>query len=853
MKSQERKSIRDFIAYITRRCVNLGSWNRICIVSMLFSSAAANAQTLRNDISLSDPAVMADPVSKTYYMTGTGGDVYRSTDLEVWEKMPWAINTSGISWIGAEYTAPAPGQIWAPELYCMNGAYYDVVTFTNPDSHTEGTNHSRRSIHILKSSRPEGPYSRIDGSDELYLPASKMAIDGTIWEEDGKLYLVYCYEWVQAGDGAIEYIELKPDLTGTVGEPRTICRASDGRAWNTSSVTDGPYIFRTQTGRLGMIWTSWRGDVYVQGVSYSDNGRLDGKWTHEPMPITPDNHGHGMLFRTFDGRLLMSIHSNRTIDSANQIFERHPVFFVMDDSDDELRAIMQYRPVYDVRHPADVVVRNAGFDYSTNGWTCVSDAVNQGIASNQGGTVTGNYFECWDGSSFTGEIFQDIELPNGTYRLTASAFRSFPAGGFGEDDGAVRLFAGGEECSVTSDTPENYSVTVYVSDGHLRFGIKAVRKNYQWMGIDNVKLVYYGEDEVSTEEIDRIEEDGGDAVYIMHSLTGKYISSGGSWGTRAMLDQHALDLYLVELPDGRYAVDSKIRNSSTDHYLGSNGYLDSQLAAFQIEQVDSGIYTLAIDNKLYVGAGTSSDIVSTEYSNGSLPFTKWMLKSRKDMIEELRRADFDNPVDATFLVRGAGFGRNDTRVSLYWNGSFSTGGDVTNQCAETSSETFNIYQDLKDLPNGTYELRAQGFTTAGEGKVVFYAGARETSVMPASGDRNGSVPSSLDDASKAFTAGRYVHRLTTEVTDGHMKIGIRTAQGSMPAGVWTVFDNFELYYLGDVMSSSITDASDEPDDSVQADGVYDLSGRKIAASINDSGSLRRGIYIIGGKKVVLGL
>ena len=40
-------------------------------------------------------------------------------------------------------------------------------------------------------------------------------------------------------------------------------------------VTDGPYLFRTGTGRLGMIWTSWIYNVYTQGVAYSESGTLD--------------------------------------------------------------------------------------------------------------------------------------------------------------------------------------------------------------------------------------------------------------------------------------------------------------------------------------------------------------------------------------------------------------------------------------------------------------------------------------------------------------------------------------------------------------------------------------------------
>lgn len=39
--------------------------------------------------------------------------------------------------------------------------------------------------------------------------------------------MVYCYEWLQALDGTIEKIELKPDLSGTIGEGKLLFRASE--------------------------------------------------------------------------------------------------------------------------------------------------------------------------------------------------------------------------------------------------------------------------------------------------------------------------------------------------------------------------------------------------------------------------------------------------------------------------------------------------------------------------------------------------------------------------------------------------------------------------------------------------
>lgn len=842
--------------------------NTLMVIMLAFTILpCAKAQTLRSDINLSDPAIMADPVSKYYYMTGTAGEIFKSADLETWTTLPWALNTSGIEWVGKSHTAPSPGEIWAPELYYRNGAYYDVVTFTNPNAKTEGTNHSRRSIHILKSDKPEGPYKQIEGGDALYLPASKMAIDGTIWEEDGKLYLIYCYEWVQAGDGAIEYIELKPDLTGTVGESRHICRASDGRAWNTDAVTDGCFIFRTQTGRLGMIWTGWRSGVYVQGVSYSDNGKLSGKWSHSKCPITPDNHGHGMLFRTFDGQLLMSIHSNRNIDLAKQKFERHPELFVMDDSSDELRVIMQYKHKYSLTSPANVMVLNAGFDYSTTAWTNSTDAMNRKIASNQSGAITGNFYESWDAESFTGEIVQELKVPNGTYRLTAATFRNGLIGGAKDDDTAVQLFANQNTCNITTTSPAEYSVTVFVTDGKLRIGLRSNKKNYKWMGIDNVRVKYYGTDALDSQIIEDY-ENGGDAVYFRNSMTGTYLSGGKSWGTQAILSPHPFDFYLVELPNGRYAIDSKLRNGGGNHYAGANGYLDSELTEFRLIQRDSVNWAIYCNSK-YWGANNGSDIVNPNMTSSLSSAARWYMLKKSDLLADFTNATAENPADATFLIKGQNFGRNDTRIGNNWIGDYETGGDVTNMCVQATTPSFDIYQTLTNIPNGVYELRAQGFFRYGSAtlastyrekdderlQATLYANEVSTPLMSIfeHADHNsipsdesvttksGTIPSTMNAASAMFSADLYKNKLLVEVTDGTLRIGVKKTTTS-PTTSWTVFDNFELYYLGTEMPSAIEHISSENTHD-ESERIYDLAGRRLNGKPSS-----KGIYIINGKK-----
>ncbi len=53
-----------------------------------------------------------------------------------------------------------------------------------------------------------------------------MALDGTLWVEDGKPYMVYCHEWVELGDGTMELIELTPDLSKTIVPSKVLFNGS---------------------------------------------------------------------------------------------------------------------------------------------------------------------------------------------------------------------------------------------------------------------------------------------------------------------------------------------------------------------------------------------------------------------------------------------------------------------------------------------------------------------------------------------------------------------------------------------------------------------------------------------------
>ena len=143
-------------------------------------------------------------------------------------------------------------------------------------------------------------------------------------------------------------------------------------------------------------------------------------------------------------------------------------------------------------HPFDMtfLVVNPWLDEGTKGWTFNTGAPNNGIATNQGGAITGNYFENWKRESYTGDIYQELTgLPKGKYVLTAAAFRDQLIDGASDGD-AVYVFANEAETLVDAATPAFYSVEVTTTTGTLTFGVRSKVAKYRWMGIDNVTLQF---------------------------------------------------------------------------------------------------------------------------------------------------------------------------------------------------------------------------------------------------------------------------------------------------------------------------------------------------------------------------
>lgn len=300
------------------------------------SDAADPAFPLRlPNMPLHDPWILAHDESKTYYLytggrtndhgTNRSGTVtYQSKNLRDWQgpKVVFAIPDG--MWA-------SPGQgAWAPEVHHYNGRYYLFVTLHNsdriidrPDESTRTgdrpanvwvTTHMRGTI-IAGSDSPEGPFVPLK-MDSPVAPADFMTLDGTLYLEDNAPWMVYAHEWLQKIDGTMEAVPLKTDLSAASGPPIYLFKGSDA-PWldahmtasksQNSYVTDGPELYRTKTGQLLMLWSSYDRGSYMEALARSESGKISGPWK-QLDPLVAHDSGHGMLFHTFDGKLMMVLH-----------------------------------------------------------------------------------------------------------------------------------------------------------------------------------------------------------------------------------------------------------------------------------------------------------------------------------------------------------------------------------------------------------------------------------------------------------------------------------------------------------------------------------------------------------------
>ena len=273
--------------------------------------------TKRGNIRIRDPFILTDIDEGCYYMYGTTDlesgtlhaeprfSVYKSYDLESFEEKK-------VIFDGEKLGFWADQDFWAAEVHKFLGRYYLFGSCK-----AEG---KCRTTEIFVSDKPDGEYVPV--LKKPITPDGWECLDGTLFVEDGKPYMIFCHEWVQVKDGEFWATELSQDLTSAVGDPFMLFKASDNPAVSElvagsgDYVTDGPFLY-CEDGKVKMIWSSFFDGRYI--VLGAESESLRGKWHHSGSRFDFDG-GHAMIFTSLTGKRMMALHSPNEEDKERAVF-----------------------------------------------------------------------------------------------------------------------------------------------------------------------------------------------------------------------------------------------------------------------------------------------------------------------------------------------------------------------------------------------------------------------------------------------------------------------------------------------------------------------------------------------------
>ena len=310
--------------------------------------------------------------------------------------------------------------------------------------------------------------------------------------------------------------------------------------------------------------------------------------------------------------------------------------------------------------------------------------------------------------------------------------------------------------------------------------------------------------------------DPAEGTYFLYNVgTGKFINVGdksAGWGTNAYLTaDYGLDFIFEAASDGAFNLNSQVSNGGASHYLATGMWCDGAATPWTFTKVnrsDINAYTISNGESLIVANAAGTDV---EYVAASgTERDQWQVIGREDILANLvaNTANGVNRTVATFFISDPDFGRNDLRMSpnqKVWQYTFSGGnktipgrdlnlggtGNQKNYGCEFWNNTFDIHQDIVDLPSGIYEFEIYGFGT--NGTTFIYATTTEGTTEKVFKNQT----SAANFATALDNIDNYGGNVTglVRVTDGKLTIGVKRETNSNYD--WTVIDQARLYYYGD--------------------------------------------------------
>lgn len=273
--------------------------------------------------------------------------------------------------------------------------------------------------------------------------------------------------------------------------------------------------------------------------------------------------------------------------------------------------------------------------------------------------------------------------------------------------------------------------------------------------------------------------------YIYNAATGQFLGGANSWGTQASQIEHGIP-FTAAIGEGVYTLDSHTYNNANDHFFNGT-YVDGASTNLYITPLTDGKFAISTAASAeYVTAIAGSTVVANSAENADNSLAQWYFLSKEDRDKMLPAATALSPVDATYYVKQANISRNlsaGTQGQNAWS-QYDVGGDQNNSnlVAQVYNKNVDNYQTIENIPNGTYTVSVQAFTSGSN--VKFYANNQKVDVQAKPDE-----VTTCAQASKRFAAKSYSNTVSVTVTNRTLKIGF---EGDC-TGKWLCYDNVEVY------------------------------------------------------------
>ena len=451
--------------------------------------------------------------------------------------------------------------------------------------------------------------------------------------------------------------------------------------------------------------------------------------------------------------------------------------------------------------------------------------------------VTGTEEVAGAGRLSDGVLSQTLhKLPAGGYKVTCYAMATQQTKGDDFKVEGVSVFAdtkstpNSQVVATKAGVPQKYEFLLDIKEGEdLTIGVKLDHCTANWVFVDNFQIVYCGPsfkamnlNDVQTAAADLDAKLAGvNACPTYTDKAAELIEIA-----RAMTEDGTTDEEINTMKKELSDIAAKIEKSSA--LYAELETLNATIGEFLAEDPAGDEFDAFMELYEDCGNGDGAEALMSTWSLDNDQLTQYMadlkvklenaqnasIKPGDDITRKIVNPSFDNGKEGWTVKEG-----NPTFNETYKN-------------CEVYQGTFDIYQDITNIPDGVYELSVLAFQRVAENNVAYKAHDNSTEDITAfiyandletpftspytygmkenSGDDfkynlNGEevyIPNSMKGMAAATTENPDAYTVTVPmlVEGGTLRIGVRekrrpsNVNGSW--GDWAIWDNFRLKYIG---------------------------------------------------------